>query len=83
MSRRRIESDHLRGIVIDHEQCRGDAPATSTGGMVHWEPYPEDDVANWFMEFKCSVCKETFTIAYPKYYDLMRWALAENGIEAK
>lgn len=84
MGERRIKSDHLRGIVIDADHHRYDAPATSTGFMVHvGEPYPEDEVDNWFMEFDCATCGEMFQVSDPKYYDLMRWALSENGIEPK
>jgi hypothetical protein len=57
LSKKRIESPLLKGIVEDHDDHREAAPMRSTGGLVHEEGLP-DDLIFWWVEYLCDVCNE-------------------------
>lgn len=77
--KKRIKSDHLKGIVKLHEDHRGVATMNSTGqAILVFED--ETNPRYWQVEFKCEVCGELVHAWYADINDLIRLALKDNGI---
>lgn len=76
---RRIHSKQLEGLVEDHGDHREQAPMHSTGDLVLIFGEAED-ARNWFVEFRCDICKELVHEWHADLQDLIWGALKENGI---
>jgi hypothetical protein len=76
-----ITSDRLKGLEVDHTDCRFSAPAFSTGVLLHESTtIGEEEPKGWLMEFQCTVCQQSYFSYRAAFHDRIREALIENGI---
>jgi hypothetical protein len=79
---RRIDSNKLQGLEIDHDSCGDIAPADSTGSMEQVSG-TGNELLDWRIEFLCSSCKSKLLIYNADFRDVMRQVLTDNDIVAQ
>jgi hypothetical protein len=80
----RVFFEGLKGITERHDAHRRSAAPMHGTGFLAFYPLIEGKVDftrlfEWSVEYKCDVCHELVYESDPKYYDLVRAALKQNG----
>jgi hypothetical protein len=80
VTKRTLFSERLKGLEVDHTDCRFAAPAFSTGVLVHRaDDIHEEEPIEWLMEFDCTLCKQKYFSYRAEFHERIREALVENG----
>ncbi|MGC4088514.1 MAG: hypothetical protein QM756_11580 [Polyangiaceae bacterium] len=79
MAGKTIVSPLFDGITKDHDDHSSAATMRATGTLIHVRG-EEDNARNWFVEFKCDVCKQLVVEWHADLHDIVRQALKQAGI---